>query len=232
MANTKPDPHVYDANLNFDADLQEFFENDSLVIATRFFRNKELFAQLVNQIVPEMVERGLSTPDELRIWSAGCSDGRETYSLVMAVRKKLDELGHSNVRILARGSDLNRTLIDKARRGNYSISKNDLSTLEPYKGFFSHTNETNWQVNSAIMRQAQFYVEDITHENYEQKFDILVCSLVILYYHPDIQKIIIKQLLESLQPDGYFFVAPVGRKWLKSVGYAPIPGGGPFFGAI
>ncbi len=232
MSKTKTYTHVYDANLNFDADLQEFFENDSLVIATRFFRNKELFAQLVNEIVPELMDRGLRTPNELRIWSAGCSDGRETYSLVMAVRKKLDELDYSNVRIAARGSDLNRPLIDKARRGDYRISKADKSILEPYKEYFDLTGGQSWQVNAAIRKQTQYHVEDIVTTEHKQKFDILVCSLVILYYHPDIQKIMIKQLLESLQPDGYFFVAPVGRKWLKSEGYAHLAGNGPFFSAI
>ena len=232
MTNIKTKTHVYDAKLKFDANLQEFFENDSLVVATRFFRNTELFAQLVDQIVPELLERGLPTQYELRIWSAGCSDGRETYSLVMAIRKKLDELGQSKVRIMARGSDLNRPLIDKARQGDYQISKADLVKLEPFREYFRPTSETSWQVDPAIKQQTRFYVEDITRPEYKEKFDILVCSLVILYYHPNVQKIIIKQILDFLQPNGYFFVAPVGRKWLKSLGYVPVAAGGPFFGTI
>ena len=42
MQAPESDVHVYDANLESDEDLQTFFESDSLVTATRFFRNRAL----------------------------------------------------------------------------------------------------------------------------------------------------------------------------------------------
>ncbi|MEE9465903.1 MAG: CheR family methyltransferase, partial [Candidatus Neomarinimicrobiota bacterium] len=107
-AKNKNQPHVYDANLDPQSDLQNFFEGDNLVVATRFFRNAELFQQLENLVIPSLLDSGLANRRILRIWSAGCSDGRESYSLVMAARRILDEAGHPDLAVRVRGSDLSR----------------------------------------------------------------------------------------------------------------------------
>ncbi len=78
----------------------------------------------------------------------------------------------------------------------------------------------------------EFVVEDIIEFQPEEPFDIMICSLVLLYYDQDFQRTIVRKLVESVQPKGYFHVAPIGRRWLKSQGYAPAQGSGPFFKKI
>ena len=135
VSRNKPEPHVYDANLNPKSDLQNFFEGDNLVVATRFFRNVELFQQLETLVIPSLLESGLAKRRVLRIWSAGCSDGRESYSLAMASRRILDELGYPKILVHVRGSDLSRPQLRIARAGIYNVSPADQKTLEPYRRY-------------------------------------------------------------------------------------------------
>ena len=77
MTDKQTGTHVYDAKLDASSDLQSFFESDNLVVATRFFRNPPLIADLEERLVPALLKGPLRHERELRIWCAGCSDGRE-----------------------------------------------------------------------------------------------------------------------------------------------------------
>ena len=230
MADTnKNERHVYDANLDSHSDLQRFFEGDNLVVATRFFRNAALFEQLRSMVIPNLLNSGLQGRGTLHIWSAGCSDGRESYSLAMAARNSLDDLGYQGVAVRVRGSDLSRLQIEMARKGVYRISTSDWSTLDPYRQNFEELGATIWQIASNIKGLVEFVVEDIIEAQMDAKFDILICSLVLLYYQPQYQREIIQQLVKAVRPEGFFHVAPVGRRWLKSQGFEPLPGSSLFF---
>jgi len=228
-ARDKNQPHVYDANLDPQSDLQNFFEGDNLVVATRFFRNAELFQQLEKLVIPSLLDKGLAKRGILRIWSAGCSDGRETYSLAMAARRILDQAGHPDLAVQVRGSDLSRPQIRIAREGTYRLSPADQIILEPYRRHLETVENNVCRIRDTIKALVEFVVEDIIKVQPNKPYDILICSLVLLYYHQDFQRTIVRQLVESVQPEGYFHVAPVGRRWLKSLGYEPASGSGPFF---
>jgi chemotaxis methyl-accepting protein methylase len=226
---SKNEKHVYDANLDPQSDLQRFFEGDNLVVATRFFRNAELFRHLGTMVIPNLLKSGLQGRGSLHIWSAGCSDGREAYSLAMAARTILDDRGRQDVAVKVRGSDLSRPQIELARRGVYRIGPNDRPTLKPYGQYFEELGENIWQIANAIKDTVEFVVEDIIEARMEAQFDILICSLVLLYYQPRYQHEIIQQLIKAVRPGGYFHVAPVGRRWLKTQGFEPLLGSSVFF---
>ena len=50
MTGKQTGTHVYDAKLDASSDLQSFFESDNLVVATRFFRNPPLIADLEDRL--------------------------------------------------------------------------------------------------------------------------------------------------------------------------------------
>ena len=60
---------------------------------TGFFRHPGALNALARQVVPQICARkSVDGPGPLRIWSAGCSTGEETYSIAMAV---CDALSHN-----------------------------------------------------------------------------------------------------------------------------------------
>lgn len=61
---------------------------------TGFFRHQSALNALSRQVVPQLCARkSLDGPNPLRIWSAGCSTGEETYSIAMAVCDALSQAG-------------------------------------------------------------------------------------------------------------------------------------------
>lgn len=225
MAKIEEKVHVYDANLDADSELQEFFEGDILVVATRFFRDKMLFQQLEEVVIPQLLQGGLARRKVMRIWSAGCSDGRETYSLAVASRRILDRLGHNGIRLQVRGSDLSRPQLDMARKGVYRVATSDNGVFRPYSDFFTQLGPAVWEVKDSIRRIVEFTVEDITKAVPEEPYDLLVCSLVVLYYQPGYQKEILKHLLTTLRWDGFIYVTPVSSRWMRTQGFMPVTKG-------
>src|SRR5208282_2232645 len=60
---------------------------------TGFFRHPGALNALTRQVVPQLCARkSADGPSPLRIWSAGCSSGEETYSIAIAV---CDALSHN-----------------------------------------------------------------------------------------------------------------------------------------
>jgi chemotaxis protein methyltransferase CheR len=68
---------------------------DGLVnVNTGFFRHPGALNALTRHVVPQLCARkSADGPSPLRIWSAGCSTGEETYSIAMAV---CDALSHNS----------------------------------------------------------------------------------------------------------------------------------------
>ena len=60
---------------------------DGLVDSTTgFFRHSGALNALTRQVLPQLwTRKSVDTPGPIRIWSAGCATGEETYSIAMAV---------------------------------------------------------------------------------------------------------------------------------------------------
>ena len=71
---------------------------DGLISAnTGFFRHPGAFNALARHVVPQLCARkSVDGPSPLRIWSAGCSTGEETYTIAMAVCDALSNIAASN----------------------------------------------------------------------------------------------------------------------------------------
>ncbi|MCH7575566.1 MAG: hypothetical protein IIA59_10635 [Candidatus Marinimicrobia bacterium] len=221
--------HVYDAKLDASSDLQSFFESDNLVVATRFFRNPRLIADLEERLVPALVKGPLQNGRELRIWCAGCSDGREAYSFAIAANRALQRQNRT-IDVDVRGSDLSRPQIGKALNGVFTVNGQDRAMVEAYSEYFEPAGGNKVTVIPAIKQQVNFFIEDIISSIKENRYDILICSLVVLYYDPDYQKEIVRELITSVKPGGYFYIAPVNKRALERAGHRPVGGrSGSFF---
>ena len=64
---------------------------------TGFFRHPGALNALTRQVLPQLcARRSADNPSPLRIWSAGCGTGEETYSIAMAV---CDAMSPANVAV-------------------------------------------------------------------------------------------------------------------------------------
>ena len=77
---------------------------------TAFFRDPGQFEALAGHVLPS-----LDAP--VTIWSAGCSNGQEAYSIAML----LAESGHTGSRVLA--TDISTNAIARTQQAQYSLSE-------------------------------------------------------------------------------------------------------------
>jgi len=120
---------------------------------TLFFRDKKPFEDLVERMLPTILE-ARQLQKKLRIWCAACSSGQEPYSIVMSLREYFPQLLHEwNVEIIA--TDLNDQIIAKAKTGVYSQFEvqRGLSIQMLMKYF--HKMESDWQINPEVQNWIQ-----------------------------------------------------------------------------
>ncbi|MFZ0771713.1 MAG: CheR family methyltransferase [Candidatus Sulfotelmatobacter sp.] len=95
---------------------------------TGFFRHSGALNALTRQVLPQLwARKSADTPGPIRIWSAGCATGEETYSIAMAV---CDAVNPANVSVANNGcGPSNGTGKTNGRNGG--IAENSQGTPAP-----------------------------------------------------------------------------------------------------
>ncbi len=219
--------HVYEADLGPSSDLESFFSSSMLVTRTDFFRQLTLFRELEQLVLPALF-RQETNRKKLLIWSAGCSDGREPYSLAMVTQRWFNNKGIA-ANFMIRASDINRKQIDVGIKGEYQIKVGELKKLREYDEFYQLIDDKTIAVNSSLARRINFCVEDITSKSFGAKYDIIVCTNVLLYYDKEYRKVIVKSITDYLREGGYLYVETIGSRYLKQIGFTRLKSGSHFF---
>jgi chemotaxis protein methyltransferase CheR len=208
--------HIFEAELGPESPLQDFFKDNIVVIRTGFFRNLSLFRDLQNIVLPAILsERSFRSP--LRIWSAGCSDGREPYSVAMVCAKFLKEK-HPGKKLSVHGSDINSEQIRIAQNGIYPVVTAEQAALAPYANYFE-IKESKLQLGREMLQTVNFRHENIIQARHSHPFHILILSNVLLYYEKEYRKKIVAKLAEAVLPGGCFYLESVGGRFMRSLGF-------------
>ena len=120
---------------------------DSLSInVTKFYRNKHIWNTFSTNIIPKLINSA-KTNNIIRIWSAGCATGEESYSLAIMFSEALKNTNHK-IKIIA--TDINSQLLQEAKKGVYSFDT--LQNLDPnlIKNYFTQVGKHEYKVNNVI----------------------------------------------------------------------------------
>jgi chemotaxis methyl-accepting protein methylase len=80
-----------------------------------------------------------------------------------------------------------------------------------------------------LTSRVSFYNEDITLAAHNQRFQIIICTNVLMYYEKDFRKSIIGGLIETLDRDGFLFIESAGTKSMKELGLIRLSPASHFF---
>lgn len=207
--------HVYEISLEADSDRQSFFKSSTLVTQTGFFRLKDLYDSLETIVLPKLSQ----TEGKIQIWSAGCSDGREPYSVAMTIERWQDKPGKKQLSYAIRASDINDEMIRIARRNRYDITRVELNKLQEFTDYCELHGPLTVQVRNDAARKIQFINEDIfSRTGYQKKYNLIICTNVMFYYEMEYRKKNARSLIELIAPNGFLYIESVGSRFLRSCG--------------
>ena len=173
---------------------------DLMINVTEFFRDPEVFAQLSEEVLPDLL-RGRDASDELRIWSAGCASGEEAYSLAMLALDAAGRMGfHGNVKVFA--TDLAGDVLAEASRGSY---RNEAVAAVPeglLRRYFLRESEEGVRVDSNLRRHVVFARHNLLSDPPFTRIDLAVCRNLLIYLKPVAQIKALSQLHFALKPHG------------------------------
>jgi len=203
----------------------EIFLNSLQISYTEFFRNTLTFSVLEKLIIPSLIlKKSTSSRNEIRVWSAACAAGQETYSLAMLFHELTNcHYGKINFRIFA--TDQSEIQIKEAQAGQYPESALNSLKLKRVNQWFSKFGET-YTVNPELKENIEFTVFDLLNETYScpptsifGDFDIIVCANILFYYTPEFQNMIIKKTKNCLSDTGYLITGETERELLIQSGF-------------
>lgn len=162
---------------------------------SRFFRNPAVFEALR----PILAQHGDVPP---AVWSAGCGQGEEAYSIAMLLR----QAGFpSDATVL--GTDVDPDAIAFAKQGVYPEAA--LESIEPglRRKYFTATVAGRKPAGIALeslRAQVDFDVHDLTSgmPPRARLFDLILCRNVLIYFQPQLQERVFHMLLRALKPGG------------------------------
>jgi two-component system CheB/CheR fusion protein len=204
------------------AEAQLLFK-ELLINVTSFFRNREAFDVLKQDILPGLFA-GKPADYVLRIWVAGCSTGEEAYSLAIVLREYMDET-HQELKVQFYATDLDDDAIAVARAGVYP--PNIAADIEPdrLRRFFTK-EDAGFQVRTGIRQMLVFAVQNVIKDPPFTRLDLLSCRNLMIYLEPELQGRLINTFHYALRPGGVLLLSPsesilshpdlfaaVNRKW-------------------
>ena len=176
---------------------------------TSFFRHREQFDALRDQLLPELIERNRHRR-RLRIWSAGCATGAEPYSIAILLGRDLAHLV-SGWDLTIVGTDINREFLNCAQRGEFAEWAFRSGSEEVKESCFSPTGK-RWAIKPEYKRSVSFQYHNLVQHAYPclpsnlSDFDLILCRNVMIYFNPGIVPRIIGQLYDCLVDGGWILV--------------------------
>lgn len=174
--------------------------------ATRFFRDVEPFTILENDVLPSVFAKKDGSDNTIRVWSAGCASGEETYSIAIL----LDEIirrQKKEYRISLYGTDADFGAIEEARRGIYRPeSFKDVSDEKRSRYFKPIDDKTGFKISSSIRGLAKFGTHDLASDPPISNLDILVCRNVVIYFSKKLQQKLFPIFCYALKEGGFLFL--------------------------
>jgi len=178
---------------------------DLLIGVTQFFRDKEAFNVLEQEILPRLFKH--KVPDDIiRIWTPGCSTGEESYSLAILMAQAQQILKqHFKVQIFA--TDIDSRAITTARTGLYPASiAADIPREYLDRYFSAEYDGTFYRISKSIRDLLVFSEQDVIKDPPFSKIDIISCRNLLIYMNADLQKKLIPLFHYALNPGGYLFL--------------------------
>lgn len=176
-------------------DAYERFVNTLTINVTEFFRNIEVFAYLENKILPLFIKN-----NTLKIWSAGCANGAEPYSVAILLEEKTPRCSYQ-----IEATDIDENSLEAAVRARYgfeclrNVSKSRLDRFFQKDGDYYLLKN---QIKQMVTFKKHDLLKDVSSSQY---YNLIICRNVFIYLNTQAQNQLYAKFYHSLAPEGILF---------------------------
>lgn len=187
---------------------------------TYFFRDKNLFRILRENLFPNMIRRKGNSSRSLKIWSAGCSSGEEPYSIAILIKELIPDYKNWNIEIIA--TDINENFLNKARQGIYSEWSFRGMNSNFKNRYFKIIDDKYYKINDDVMNLVRFYNLNLAKDTYLldnkilNNIDIIFCRNVLMYFSESLANQIIKRFYKIIADGGWLIGAPTENLYFNN----------------
>ena len=184
------DPEEYDKLFEvLCINVSEFFRDPEVWVTARYLI--ESLTRLKNQ----------TNDNSIRIWSAGCANGEEPYSIAILVKEALPWAGTNfSVEIIATDVDKKSMKIaEKAEYPKEALKNVDKKLLARYFNFASGSYTAKDNLRGLVT----FSYLDLTSQELIENTDIVFCRNVFIYFDRSLQEQLLMKFYRALKIGGY-----------------------------
>jgi chemotaxis protein methyltransferase CheR len=200
-----PDLTAYGARLKAEPEELDAFLDRVTINVSHLWRHEDQWNALGRTSLPELAAKG-----RVRCWSAGCSYGAEAFTLAAVAKDSVG--GRAGVLVEISGTDLDKRMIERARKGTFSAE--DARTAPPtlLQNWFVPADDGGWQAKPELLRMARFEVGDLLQMPVQAgRYDLIMCRNTVIYFTEEVRDTLHRRLVESLVPGGYLVVGTSER---------------------
>ena len=180
------------------------FLDELTVNVTEMFRDPSFWRIMREEIIPAI----MLNHKQFKIWHAGCSSGEEVLSMCIMLK----EMGIlQDVTLIA--TDLDVNILERAKAGTYPIKNMELNEKNYIRfqgtgSFKDYYKEDNGMAvfNKDLMMNVSFRRHDLVLGDIFNKFDLVLCRNVMIYFNQALQNEVLKKFHDSLFKYGYLAI--------------------------
>lgn len=200
---------------------------------TYFFRDTPQLDILEKHVLPDLVQQKMKSGDKtIRIWSAACSTGEETWTLALMALQALLNAGVAREvragevwlppewKLEVCGTDISRQAIRVAKAAAYRTEAlasfrqfpasylrffDDAPAAGPGQPAYRHVRES-------LRRHVSFELFNlVSTEPPRRQHDLVLCRNVLIYIDTNVHDAVQRMLASSLRPGGHLMLGVVDR---------------------
>lgn len=167
---------------------------------TSWFRDAHPFDAFTNHLLPDVASSGSGRT--VTIWSAACSSGQEAYSLAMLLLDWLPTHPGYSARIY--GTDISRTMVERARAAKYSQLEVNRGLRAPYLVKYFDQVGRDWTLRPVVTSMCKFELGNLAQPPVGvPTCDIVFLRNVLIYFDIPTKRTVLANIRRVLRPGGF-----------------------------
>lgn len=175
---------------------------------SEFFRDPGVW-KAVRNILEKIILKKISTNDlNLRIWSAGCANGEEPFSLALLIKDILESKPQPFFQVSIIATDIDKKCLDFLKAPVYPADR--VKNVDRYflMKYFD-VDTTGYKPKEEIKKMIDFRFLNLTSNDRIYETDVVICRNVFIYFDRNLQEQLLMKFYNSLKPGGYLILGQV-----------------------